>query len=112
MDCNVDSVVLVVTVPGQIVGGHSKKLSAVPLGTTSEYCEDIVSTTELLTATIVCQKLECDCALAMLCVQCAATAEAATIIRCGLRGSVDINASSAHVVTATAHQHAATRQGK
>ena len=44
-----------------------QKLSAVPLGATSEYSNDIVSTTELVynliqgseTATIVCQKLGC-----------------------------------------------------
>ena len=93
--------------------------STVPLGTTSEYCDDFVSTTELVYNLMLgsnCNDsmskagLWYACALAVLCIQFAATAETAAIIRCGLRGSVDIKALSTHKVPATAHQHGATRQ--
>ena len=67
----------------------------------------------VLTATIACQKLGCDMLVPSRCFayQFAATAETAAIIRCGLRGSVDIKALSTLKATATAHQHGATRQG-
>ena len=75
-----------------------QNLSAVPLGTTSVYYEDIVSTTELIYNLM----LGSDCnyskpkaelwyarALAVVCIPCTATAETTAVIRCGLRGSVD-----------------------
>ena len=100
--------------------GTAKNGSAMPLGTTSVYCDDFVSTTELVYNLMLgsnCNDsmskagLWYACALAVLCIQFAATAETAAIIRCGLRGSVDIKALSTLKATATAHQHGATRQG-
>ena len=123
VDCNVDTVVLflVVMSPDQKIMRHCKRF---PLCLSVQrlsimYYDDIVSTTELVYNLILgsncnhsTSKAEIwySCALAVLCTQCAAIPEATSVIRCGLRRSVDIKALSTHKITATAHQHAAKRQ--